>query len=192
MSKYLRGLLVSALSVVAFGAVAANASAAVTTTSGAGPYTATTTTNQTLSAPTPFGTLTISCAQSAVFSVTRLSGAVAGDTVASLTGVTFTCLNGATARVLTLPLPIVLNSATTSVLNATIGNSTSPLTVQVTTALGSCLFRGTIPFSLGNGTAAGNLAGATLTLVSGICNGSGTVSSAPYSVSPSYTYTGTA
>jgi hypothetical protein len=173
------------LALVAFSAFAANASAAITTSGGT--YTATTTSNQTLTAPTIFGTLTISCSQRATLNVT--GGTYnARDIVGNASAVTFSCGSGSSATALNLPWPLQLTGASTSVLSATINN----VQVSVSTIVGTCLFSGSIPFSVNNNSTTGNLAGGTLTYVSGPCTGNGSVSSAGYSVSPSFSYTGTA
>jgi hypothetical protein len=65
--------------------------------------------------------------------------------------------------------------------------------VSVTTALGSCLFTGPIPFSVNNNSTVGNLLGSTtFRPVSGICNGNASITATGYRVSPAFSYTGTA
>ena len=106
----------------------------------------------------------------------------------NLSAVSFSCDSSASVTPLNLSWPIQLNSASTSVLHAQINN----VQVAVTTALGTCLFRGNIPFTVNNNSTVGNLGGGILTYVSGYCSGNLTESAAGYSVSPSFSYTGTA
>lgn len=184
MPQKFRAILIGALTLLALCAVAASAAAtSITLTSATGNYTATTTANQTLTAPTPFGTLTISCSQTAVLNVPSAGPiGVPGGTLGSLTGAstTFACGPGASARVLNNP-PIVMNALSSStVALATIRG----VQVSVTTALGTCLFQGDIGFSVTNNSTTGALLGGSLTPVSGICNGPGTISATGYRVTP--------
>jgi hypothetical protein len=177
MSRKLRAGFIGAFSLLAFTALASNASA-LTLTTGTGNYVASTTSNQTLSAPTIFGTLTISCSQSATLNAPSAGPIGVGRTLGSLTGITFSCLNGASATVLNLPRPITLTSESATTALATIQD----VQVSVTTFLGTCLFRGPIGFSVTINTTVGALLGATLTYVSGPCSGNGTVSRAAYAI----------
>jgi hypothetical protein len=185
MSKPFCAAIVGAFSLLAFGVAAATASATVTLTSGTGNYVATTTANQTLSMPTAFGTLTISCSQTATMNITATT-ANAGDTVGSLDGVAFTCGSGASMTVLNRPI-IRLNTASSSTLLVSIID----LQWSITTVLGSCLFRGNVGMSIDNNATTMRLLGGTMTYVSGICSGSLSVSPTGYSLSRMFSYTGT-
>jgi hypothetical protein len=174
--------LVIALFTVAFGAFTGSAAATrgVDLTSG-GAFTGNTTSNQTLSARVGILTLTISCSQSIRYSLTaRLySGVLAA--FGSLTGVTFTCGSGSTARVLNLPINL---TGTATNFSATTGLiSILGVQVEVATPVGTCLFRGDIGLRVTNGSTTASLTGGTLAYVSGPCTSAGTVSAAPYALS---------
>jgi hypothetical protein len=198
MSQRCRSCLIGCLAVFAFGATATSASAAISVTSPVGTlptgaYTATTTANQTFSAPSPFGTLTFSCAQSLVFDVVSPGPFARGDTIATLLGpsAVFTCTSGVQVTILNSP-SVTINSATTTTLLAVI----SGIQLEWTSAYGSCLFSGNIGLSFGNGTSNAGLLGGALIPVSGFCNGNASISTTGYVVRGSssslFSYSGTA